>query len=522
MQVTRTSPIQFNIKPISGSTLSLKFLVKGSKETIKIDTRIVIHFKNSIHRNMVDMVSSDILSVLTHREDRIYKTLTKVPEFKNYTQSYIIFAVNQNEGLQKKAFIEDINIGFLSQKIDNPIVEEISLSKPKGFTTSEMIDQMTQQYDRNLPKDSKKRVTYIYSLYSNDSFHIVASNHIKYLKQCYVTDNEHVEIEETDWSQLSNINWDEKRSILLHPFLYPFASSESFAQNSRNFARLLSMKNKIGGFDVADSSRISRLAVDLVNKIDLMIVPSNFSKNAYINSGVTIPIEVLPHGISDNFLRDDRADIDNIKTENINILGLKRAKKYGNVLVLYFLVHSEYRKGADIVAEVMKRIQKKYPNVLLVVKSGHDTKRTFDNVNHIGITGWLDDKELKTLYDCCDMCISPSRGGGFELNALEAASRGIPTLVTNGGCFTDLINYFIPISLNSKVVQPLPGNAVHIGYGYEVDINDLEAKIIDTISRLEYWENRFKNNSEEIREKYSWRNVSRILDGYLKNYGFIE
>jgi glycosyltransferase involved in cell wall biosynthesis len=120
------------------------------------------------------------------------------------------------------------------------------------------------------------------------------------------------------------------------------------------------------------------------------------------------------------------------------------------------------------------------------------------------------------------MCISPSRGGGFELNALEAASRGVPTLVTNGGCFTDLINYFIPISLSSKVVQPLPGNAVHIGYGYEVDINDLEAKIIDTISRLEYWENRFKNNSIEIREKYSWRNVSKILDGYLKNYGFIE
>jgi glycosyltransferase involved in cell wall biosynthesis len=282
------------------------------------------------------------------------------------------------------------------------------------------------------------------------------------------------------------------------------------------------MKSKIGGLDVADSSRISNLAVNLVNRIDLMLVPSNFSKDAYINSGVTTPVEVLPHGISDDFLKDDRVDIDNINTKNINILGLKRAKKYGNILILYFLVHSEYRKGADIVAEVMRRIQKKYPNILLVVKSGQDTKRIFNNVNHIGITGWLDDKELKILYDCCDICISPSRGGGFELNALEAISRGIPTLVTNGGCFTDLINYFIPVSLNDKVIQPLPGNTVHIGYGYEVDINDLEEKIIDTISRLEYWENRFKNNSREIREKYSWRNVSKMLDGYLRSYGFIE
>jgi glycosyltransferase involved in cell wall biosynthesis len=522
MQVTRTSPIQFNIKPISGATLSLKFLIKGSMDIVKIDTRIVIHSNNIVHRNMVDMVSSDILSISTHAEDRIYKTLTKVPEFKSYTHSYIIFSVNQNESLLKKAFIEDINIEFSSQKLDNPIVEEILLSKSKGFTTSEMIDQMAQQYNRNLPKDSKRRVSYIYPLYSSDSFHIVASNHVKHLRRWHTVENEHVEIEEVDWSQIGCINWNEKRSVLLHPFLYPFASSESFAKNSRNFARLLGMKNKIGGFDVADSSRISRLAVDLVNKIDLMIVPSNFSKNAYVNSGVTIPIEVLPHGVPDDFLRDDRADIDRINTDNINILGLKRAKKYGNILVLYFLIHSEHRKGADIVAEVMRRVQKKYSNVLLVVKSGNDTKRTFSNVNHVGITGWLDDKELKMLYDCCDLCLSPSRGGGFELNALEAISRGVPTLVTNGGCFTDLINYFIPINLSSKIVQPLPGNTVHIGYGYEVDINDLEAKITDTIVRLEYWENRFKNNSREIREKYSWENISKTLDDHLKNYGFIE
>jgi glycosyltransferase involved in cell wall biosynthesis len=471
---------------------------------------------------MIDMISSDILSISTSREDKIYKVLVKVPKFKNYTSSYIIFAINQNESLYKKAFIEDVNIEFLSQKIDVPIVEEISLSKSKNLTTNEVINQMVCQYDRKLPKDSRKRVSYIYPLHTNDSFHIVAFNHIKYLKYWYIAENRHVEIEEIDWSQIGIINWNEKRGILLHPFLYPFASSESFEKNSKNFARLLSMKSKIGGFDVADSSRISNLAVDLVNKIDLMIVPSNFSKDAYVNSGVTVPVEILPHGISDDFLKDDRVDISNINTNNINIVGLKRAKKYGNILVLYFLVHSEYRKGADIVANVMIRIQKKYPNVLLVVKGGHDTKKIFNNVNHIIIAGWLDDKDLKMLYDCCDICVSPSRGGGFELNALEAASRGVPTLVTNGGCFTDLINYFIPISLNNKVVQPLPGNTVHIGYGYEVNIDDFETKIVDTISRLEYWENRFKNNSVEIREKYSWRNVSKILDGYLKNYGFIE
>lgn len=373
---------------------------------------------------------------------------------------------------------------------------------------------MICQHNKGLPKDSKKRVSYIYPLHNNDSFGIVASNHIKYLKDKYMAENEYVEIEEIDWSQLGCINWNEKRNVLLHPFLYPFASARSFAENSRNFARLLGMKNKIGGFDVADSNRISKLGVDLINKIDLMMVPSNFAKDVYINSGITIPIEILPHGIPDEFLRDDPVNIN-----NSNIAELRRAKEYGNILILYFLIHSEHRKGADLVRNVMKIIQNKFGNVYLVVKGPNDNY--FSGIRTINIRSWLNNDELRSLYDTCDLCLSPSRGGGFELNALEAASRGVPTLVTNGGCFTDLIDYFIPVDLSNKVAHPLPGNPVHIGYGYEADIDDFERKLEDAIIRLPEWKKIFADTSKKIREKYSWRNTARVLDKYLRNYGFI-
>ena len=80
MQTTRLSPIKFDIKPISGSTLSLKFLAKGSQEIVKIDIRIIIHSKNTIYKNMIDMISSDILSISTSTEDKIYKVLAQVPK----------------------------------------------------------------------------------------------------------------------------------------------------------------------------------------------------------------------------------------------------------------------------------------------------------------------------------------------------------------------------------------------------------------------------------------------------------
>lgn len=423
----------------------------------------------------------------------------------------------QKEKLEK---IEYIPISKSDDKIEiNEIedqkIEDIPIPELQIRTVSEMIDQMKAQYDIDLPKDSERRISYIYPLDSTHSFHFVAANHIKYLKDRHLNDNQKIEIEEIDWSELSNIDWNEKRNVLIHPFLYPFASADSFIQNSRNFARLLAMKNKIGGFDVADSDRISKPAVDLINKIDLMMIPSSFVKDVYIKSGVTIPIEVLPHGISNKFLRDVIIDTDNKKIKK-----LRRMKEKGNILILYFLIHSGHRKGADLVKKVMKKIQKKFENVYLVVRSKNCSY--FSDIRTICIDSWLNDNDLVGLYDACDICLSPSRGGGFELNALEAVSRGLPTLVPNGGCFLDLIDYYIPVNISDKITRPLPGNPIHTGFGFEVDMEDFEDKLTDTIDRLDYWQEQFNANTKEIRERYSWRNTAKMLDGYLRNYGFIE
>lgn len=511
MQFTKTQPVQIKIVPIPGSTLIFTFILKESKKHIKINISIIIYCKNPVHRNVVDSIGSKAISIHTSAERKAYKVSIGIPQFKNHVHSYILI---QPESLHDKAFIGSINIlEFSSIKIDEPIIEEIPI--PRDPTTSEIIDGLIDQYDQKLPKDPKKRISYIYPVHGNDSFGIVSSNHIKYLKYKYLSNNEYIEIDEIDWSQLSSINWNEKRNVLVHPFLYPFASAESFGRNSKNFARLLSMKNKIGGFDVADSNRISGLAVELINKIDLMMVPSKFARSAYINSGVTIPVEILPHGVPDEFLKDDRIDI-----SNNNIINLRKMKEKGNILILYFLIHSEHRKGADLVRDVMKRLQNKFKNIYLVVK-GRSTPY-FSGIRTVYISSWMNNADLVSLYDTCDICLSPSRGGGFELNALEAASRGLPTLVPKGCCFIDLMDYFIPVNLSKKVTQPLPGNPVHTGYGCDIDINDFEVRLVDVIDRLDYWKNRFNDNSKDVRNKYSWRNTADMLETYLKNYGFIE
>ena len=542
-KIGRSGPAAVRNKS-SDDKLSKKEKQIIKKKRLKKEKQTIIEKKKRLKKENEEIISTDEHS--DEENSTIIKFTRKIDEFNvlvqdnkssdrpwyhglegdwwwGMTEDDVRIKIESEQVLEDQT-LEDTSIPELDDQtledtpipgLDDQTLEDTPIPELQIRTISEMIDQMTAQYDRDLPKDPEKRISYIYPLNSTHSFHIVAVNHIRYLKDKHLSDDQHIEIEEIDWSELSNIYWNEKRNVLIHPFMYPFASAESFIQNSKNFARLLAMKNKIGGFDVADSDRISKSAADLINKIDLMMVPSSFVKDVYIKSGVTIPVEVLPHGISDEFLSDNITDTDNNK-----IIKLRKMKEKDKILILYFLIHSGHRKGADLVKKVMRRIQKKFKDVYLVVRSKNCSY--FSEIRSVCVDSWLSDDDLVALYDSCDICLSPSRGGGFELNALEAASRGIPTLVPNGGCFLDLINYFIPIDIGDKVTQSLPGNPIHTGFGCDVDKDDFEAKLTDVINRLDYWKEHFSDNTKEIREKYSWRNTVKILDEHLKNHGFIE
>jgi glycosyltransferase involved in cell wall biosynthesis len=362
------------------------------------------------------------------------------------------------------------------------------------------------------------KIWYVYPIYKKISFNVISSNHIKHLKgNSRDIKKQNIEIQEIDWSELTTVSFDNDTGVLLHPILYPFGSPSQFGQYARSFSRLLDSKCKIGGFDVSDSDKVSKFSVEILNKLDLIMVPSNWSRNAYINSGVKSSVEVLPHGIPDEFLDDNI-----VNTFNSDIINLRKRKENGDILILYFMLHSPYRKGADLVTEVMKRIQNKFKNVYLVVKSPGVLARECPGINGTGLRDWMSTNDIKTLYDSCDICICPSRGGGFELNALEAVSRGLPTLVPNGGCFLDYIDYLAPIDLNNKVIKLFTGNQIHTGNGFEIDIDDFERKLVDVISNLEEYKIQFRKNAIDVRNKLSWRSTIKILEEYLEKYEFIS
>jgi len=242
---------------------------------------------------------------------------------------------------------------------------------------------------------------YVYPMYKKGSFHFISKEHIRYLKS-------NVKIQEIDESVLDNLMWIDGKSILLHPIGYFLLGDKEdmFKQRLKRLEKLLLVKDILGGFDTADSDKISSEFVNVLNKLDLVIV------------------------------------------------------------------------------------------------------------------GWLSNDELRQLYDACDVCVCPSRGGGFELNALEAIARGLPTLVPHGMCFLDYLEYTIPVKLERRV-RVLPYNPIHVGRGFEVNINDFTDKLFNVVENLEHYKMMARKFSEHIRKQYAWFNVCERLYKILQQYNFV-
>ena len=354
---------------------------------------------------------------------------------------------------------------------------------------------------------------YIHPFKPEQSFTIIAKHHIAYLRRI-------TRVQEIPEDTLDNIYWVHEKNILLHPILLLTIGDRAdlFPQRQKRLEKLMNVKNKIGGFEPCDTDQLSEISVNVLNHMDLVITPSTWGLEAMRNSGVITRVEVLPHGVSQQYFNSPT------KSLSINLNYVKQLKESHNaILVLYFLQHSGYRKGADVVAKAMKIVQDKMPNVFLVVKRGSIIDPylgILKQLKTIEVAGHLEEWELVQLYDLCDILIVPSRGGGFELNALEGLARGIPTIVPNGGCFKDYIKYAIPIKVNgyTKIFRD---NPIHVGMGINPSWEDLARKITHVARNLQAYKEKFAKRASKIREQYSWEAVNKRLASILRREGFI-
>jgi glycosyltransferase involved in cell wall biosynthesis len=171
--------------------------------------------------------------------------------------------------------------------------------------------------------------------------------------------------------------------------------------------------------------------INILNKNDAIIVPSNFDYKIFSHMQIKKPIYYLPHCL----------DVDSY---NMDVLPLYEYDKY----TFLFMGIFRERKGYKQLVEAFLKEFNQSDNVQLILKTDK-IKKAESYVEQIkkqiginkGFASILfenkvfDEKDLPKYLKSANCLVSPTMGEGFNLPGLQCMSLGIPVIVTNfSGC----------------------------------------------------------------------------------------
>ena len=191
-----------------------------------------------------------------------------------------------------------------------------------------------------------------------------------------------------------------------------------------------------------------------------IVTPSHWSKEGYLNWGFdSRQVHVIPHGVDTTFLKPKSASVESQQT-------IKSADDF------LFLTAGTltFNKGVDLLLKAFLTLSPKYKSIKLCIKDasslGYSTTKDFlkgffkDNPSFLKlfkedrlvlVSGALSQEQMKGLYWAADCYVSPYRAEGFGLTPLEAASVGVPIIVTKGGSTDEYFNSILGYSVESKI-----------------------------------------------------------------------
>lgn len=344
-------------------------------------------------------------------------------------------------------------------------------------------------------------IWYAYPMWHRVSFTLIAERHVRELRRRF-------RVYAIDERALDHVSPATRPLVVVHPYFY------NAARLGERVERLLCRTRGLVGVDVADSDRLSNLAVSMTHYAEAVVVPSEWARDAYVRSGVRVPVHVVPHGVDDSYFTEPP------RVQSFGDLArLKRER--GLVYLLHFCWHSPYRKGLDLVLKAYEAVRRERRDVVLVAKFMPGDSLEEHVIRRLGgvvVKGWLSEEQKRELYDLCDVYLLFSRGGAFELNGLEALVRGEVVLAADGGPWTEYLPRFSLVR-SRPCPWVLKDNPIHVGGGVEVDVERAVDRILEVVDDLDEYRARVREHVDaRVRGVYTWGRAGDALAGVIERY----
>lgn len=189
------------------------------------------------------------------------------------------------------------------------------------------------------------------------------------------------------------------------------------------------------GYSVWETDRLPELWVEKSNLMDEIWVPSTFCQKVWRESGVDVPIQIIPHGVRTNFFSPVARPLEILNKKSFNFLSIFDWKERGGKDVLFRAYFQEFKPDEDValILRVYPRAgsytqYKDVSDEIARIKNDLNLTETPKILWVMENLGW---RSMPRLYRAVDCYVMPTSGEGWSLTTSEAMASGLPVIVTN-------------------------------------------------------------------------------------------
>lgn len=288
--------------------------------------------------------------------------------------------------------------------------------------------------------------------------------------------------------------------VLIH-IRDPFAHVPMYFPQAYSFQEFRGKIKVIGYIMVQSDPYPMDVGLALNNNYDLVVVPTNYSKDVLERAGTASNlIKVVKPGIDTSTFKPTKAS----KEE----YGISASK-----LILSVGVHDRPHKNWISLLYAFRILKDKFDDVELFIHSATGSYHLEHIISSIGLSGsvilpatyikeWgITEKELNDLYNIADCYCSLSTAEGINLPALEALATGCPLVLTEHPNHVEIFGDSATYIKTSKVA---PGTW---SLDFLPDIEDASEKMLETLTKGRH------NPSKELLDRIS---VERFANDFEK------
>lgn len=279
------------------------------------------------------------------------------------------------------------------------------------------------------------------------------------------------------------------------------------------------------GYTTWEASKLPKNWVGLINRLDEVWVPCTHNANVFLDSGINIPIKVIPHTFkeeitpaTENVLSDrDPSEFMFYSifqwTERKNPLALLKAylteftpeDKVVLVIKSYFMNPdnaNENTQMKEMIASVKKRLyMSEYPKILL-------------------ISSLLSRDQILALHQTGDCYVSLHRCEGFGIPIVEAMTAGKPVITTSYGGPSDFVEdgvtgYDVSYTMTPCFGMPWPLYTGEMDWA-EPDVAHAKQQMRRVFENQADAKKVGETAQQYIKSKFNWNTVGSLMKTRLE------